>query len=213
MSCERVTATDPKSEGQFVEGKPVKLAFSTVGDDLFYLAGEPNVTSVATPVTSVPPSSGNETSGNETTTSGNQTTTTTTLPATVTVHLSTEQSSHLIEEIEAGSGNYRIKFNDAHGGYLRVVIPEETETVLLDITTAGVCEILRDFSDFTTFQVEHAASFSWRFRVGTGDKAKYLAWCGQSTCGQGVPALRMMSGMFCGSLTSSGIRCDVTFTN
>jgi len=176
----------------------VKLAFSTVGDDLFYLSAEPNVTASDPAVT-------NDTS------SGNQTSPT--IAESLTAHLSATPSTHLIEEIAAGSGNYRIKFNDALGGYLRVEIPEDTETVLLDITTMGVSEILRDFSGFTTFQVEHAASFSWRFRVGTEEKAKYLAWCGQSTCGLGVPALRMLSGMYCGSLTSAGIRCDVMVTN
>jgi len=198
QACERVTPTDLESAGAFVEGKPVRLVFSTVGDDLFYLSAEPNVT------TSVPVNGSSPLNG---TSSELET------AVAVTAHLSTVPSLHVIEEIEAGSGNYRVRFNDTLGGFLRVIPADDDVTVLLDIKTMGVSQILRDYSGFTTFNVEHSASFSWRFRVGSEETAKYVAWCGQSTCGQGVPALRLVSSMYCGTLTTSGIRCDVMITN
>jgi len=203
QACERLTSTDLQSPGTYVEDKAVRLVFSTVGDDLFYLSAEPNNTgSIPTPFNvssftngTIPPM----------------------LPlgvAALPAHLSTVPSLHVIEEITAGSGNYRVRFNDSLGGFLFVIPPpDEDSTVLLDIKTMGVSQILRDFAGFTTFNVEHSASFSWRFRIGSEDNAKYVAWCAQSTCGQGVPALRLVSSMFCGSLTSSGIRCDVMITN
>jgi len=176
--CERINVNDPKSDATFTLGKAVKLAFSTVGDDLFYLAAEPNTTDST--VVSTPPS------GN---TTGNVTAT---LRAAVDAILSVTPSSHNIEEITEGSGQYRVSFNDTLGGYLRVVLPATTSddstggvTSLIDLKTLGVAQIFRDFNDWTVFGVEHSASFSWRFRVGNDDTAKYLAWCGQSTCGQG----------------------------
>jgi len=199
QACERLTATDLQSPGTYVEDKAVRLVFSTVGDDLFYLIAEPNITeSEPAPLNQSLPVNGS--SALET-------------AVAVTAHLSTVPSKHVIEEIEAGSGNYRVRFNDSLGGYLRVIPPVDDSTVLLDIKTVGVSQILRDFSGFTTFNVEHSASYSWRFRVGSDDTAKYVAWCAQATCGQGVPALRLVSSMYCGSLTSSGIRCDIMITN
>jgi len=221
QACERVDANDPKSEGTYVVGKAVKLAFSTVGDDLFYLSAEPN--STATPdavVLVVPPPPSPP--GNATV-PGNGTEPQAPAPQptehgeAVGATLSVTPSSHIIEEITAGSGQYRVSFNDSLGGYLRIILPpatvDEDVTALIDLKTMGVAQIFRDFAEFTTFGVEHAASFSWRFRVGNDENAKYLAWCGESTCGNGVPALRLVSSMFCGSLTTSGIRCDVMITN
>jgi len=215
--CERVDVTDPKSEGNFVVGKSVKLAFSTVGDDLFYLSAEPNTTTIDTVAFPAPT---NASAGNVTTPAP------TPVRAAVLAILSATPSSHVIEEITEGSGQYRVSFNDTLGGYLRVILPPsvsdadgtidtgaETGTSLIDLKTLGIAQITRDFSQYTTFGVEHAASYSWRFRVGSYDTAKYLAWCGQATCGEGVPSLRLMSSMYCGDLTSSGIRCDVMITN
>jgi len=209
LACERVDAKDPKSDGTYVEGKPVRLVFATVGDDLFYLSAEPNITNAVVAVPATPPNI-----------TDNSTVTPAPMPtpfAVATARLSTTPSAHVIEEITAGSGTYRIRFNDTFGGFLRVVLPEETSDSdalsLIDLQTFGVSQILRDSTDFTTFSMEHSASFSWRFRVGSGDTCKYLAWCGESTCGMGVPALRFVSGMFCGSLTSAGIRCDVMISN
>jgi len=215
LACQRVTATDLRSDGQYVEGKAVKLAFSTVGDDLFYLSAEPNSTytppaplysnsSAPAANASVPVNStGNFTEPGP--------------PAPVAAFLSTTPSTHVIEEITAGSGQFRVRFDDEWGGFLHVIVPDDPEPVLLavnsDIKWIGVSEVLRDFSQWTTFEVEHSASFSWRFRVGEGEYTKFLAWCGQATCGEGVPALRMMHGMYCGSLTTDGIRCDVMITN
>jgi len=217
QACERIDANDPKSEGNYVEGKAVKLAFSTVGDDLFYLAAEPNATQALEESPASPPPAGNGTDA------GNSTAPTEPAPVhdPIDAHLSTTPSKHVIEEVTAGSGEYRVLFNDSVGGYLHVILPpassttESTDgnTALIDLKTLGVAQIQRDFSQWTTFYVEHSASFSWRFRVGNDENAKYLAWCGQATCGQGVPNLRLMSSMFCGSLTTSGIRCDVMVIN
>jgi len=217
QSCERVDVNDPKSEGNFVEGKPVKLAFATVGDDLFYLSALPNTTDP----TATPSGNGTTPTPPPTPTPSANDTTPAPTPEAIDAILSITPSSHVIEEVTAGSGEYRVKFNDTLGGYLRIVLPATTSDeitdgsspALIDMTTLGVAQILRDFSGFTTFGVEHSASFSWRFRVGSDDSAKYLAWCGQATCGMGVPALRLLSSMYCGSLTTSGIRCDVMITN
>jgi len=219
--CQRVTANDISSQGQYVEGQPVKLIFTTVGDDFFYLAAEPNRTCGPIPVDLIPQPVGNGThsppGGGNITSGGGGLGNDTSVPpeAAVAAGLSTDVSWHVIEEITEGSGNYRIRFNDACGGFLRVVPPPEptdpTQSVLLEWKTFGVTQVFRDYSEFTTFQVEHAASLSWRFRTGTDDNPKYLAWCGQS--GVGVPALRAVSGIYCGSLTTAGIRCDVMLSN
>jgi len=219
QACERVDPTDPKSEGTYVEGKAVKLVFTTVGDSLFYLSAQPNVTDSTV---AVPPPA--PTNSSVPAPSGNTTTTTTTSPAreAISAVLSTIPSSHNIEEITEGSGKYRVSFNDSLGGYLHIIVPVDTndnyegnngDLSLIDLKTLGVATVLRDFDQFTTFNLEHSASYSWRFRIGNDDHAKYIAWCGEATCGDGVPSLRLMSSFFCGGLTTSGIRCDIKITN
>jgi len=236
MSCMRSTLTDIMSGGMYAENQPIKLAFSTVGEDLFYLSAEPNATIIADFTPPPPPPPVNGSSGNSTVVSGNGTVVapvttpvapTPIAPQPIGAHLSTTPSTHIIEEIVVGSGNYRIRFNDAVGGYLRVVPVDSSSPILLsvddkasgakktdvDIFTYGISAVCRDFTTYTTFNVEHSASYSWRFRVGSDDTARYLAWCGQSTCGQGVPRLRLLPSMYCGALTTDGIRCDVMITN
>jgi len=223
QACERVDPTDPRSEGTYVEGKAVKLVFTTVGDALFYLSAEPNVTDSAV---AVPPPLVNITNTNTDVNATNTTTTTTVAapPAreAISAVLSTIPSSHNIEEITEGSGQYRVSFNDSLGGYLHIIVPVDTndnyegnngDLSLIDLKTLGVATVLRDFDQFTTFNLEHSASYSWRFRIGNDDHAKYIAWCGQATCGDGVPSLRLVSSFFCGGLTTSGIRCDIKITN
>jgi len=227
QACERIDETNPRSDGNYVEGKPVKLAFATVGDDLFYLSALPNNTeaAVANLVVPTPVPASNSTAETNTTTASNTTTATPTA-STLSAVLSTTPSKHVIEEITAGSGQYRIKFDDTLGGYLTVILPASpvvSADGTIDTTgdsainfrfrTVGLAQICRDFAGFTTFNVEHSASFSWRFRVGSDENSKYLAWCGQATCGDGVPTLRLVGSEFCGSLTTSGIRCDVMITN
>jgi len=221
MSCERVDKTDPKSEGTYITGKAVKLAFATVGDDLYYLSATPNYTLPETPAPT----------GNVSAPTGNSTSSLADERESISAVLSATPSSHVIEEVTPMSGQYRLAFNDSLGGYVRMVVPSADELKAIDaqgdvasllqtatsenLKTLGLAQVYREFNSAsaTVFSVEHSASFSWRFKVGVDDTARYLAWCGQATCGNGVPALRLVPGMFCGSLTSSGIRCDVMIIN